>query len=111
MVVSLTVTAMMCAKLLKAHERNKQQNWLSRALQGGFDWIAEGYASTPRWVLRHQPLMLCVLLGTVCLAVYLYIIIVPKGFFPQQDAGRLSGQAVTGEDALDVIPPKTSPAD
>ena len=68
MVVSLTVTAMMCAKLLKAHERNKQQNWLSRALQGGFDWIAEGYASTPRWVLRHQPLMLCVLLGTVCLA-------------------------------------------
>ena len=56
--------------------------------------MADGYASTLRWALRHQALMLCVLLGTVCLAVYLYMVI-PKGFFPQQDTGRLSGQALS----------------
>ena len=59
--------------------------------------MADGYASTLRWALRRQPLMLCVLLGTVCLAVYLYVVI-PKGFFPQQDTGRLSGQALSAED-------------
>jgi multidrug efflux pump len=97
LVVSVTVTPMMCARLLKGHQQDKRHNWLSRTLQRGFDAMADGYASSLRWVLRHQPLMLCVLLGTACLAVYLYIII-PKGFFPQQDTGRLSGQAVSGED-------------
>ena len=48
-------------------------------------------------MLRHQWLMLCVLLGTVALNVYLYII-VPKGFFPQQDTGRLGGQTVAAQD-------------
>ena len=52
--------------------------------------MATGYASSLRWALRRQAFMLCVLLGTVCLAVYLYVVI-PKGFFPQQDTGRLSG--------------------
>ncbi len=59
--------------------------------------MADGYARSLRWVLRHQPLMLCVLLGTIGLAVYLYMVI-PKGFFPQQDTGRLSGQALSSED-------------
>ena len=97
LVVSLTATPMMCAKLLKGRQQNKRRNLLSRALQRGFDGMADGYASSLRWVLRHQPLMLGVLLGTVGLAVYLYMVI-PKGFFPQQDTGRLSGQAVSGED-------------
>ncbi len=96
MIVSLTTTPMMCAKLLKS-EKNQKHNVLYRASERGFEWLYEGYATTLRWVLRHQPLILGVTLGTVCLAVYLYII-VPKGFFPQQDTGRLNGTARAAED-------------
>ena len=98
MVVSLTTTPMMCAKLLKPSRRDEKHNWLlSRQRARISDWLYDGYASSLRWVLRHQPLMLGVTLGTVCLAVYLYIV-VPKGFFPQQDTGRLNGNAVASED-------------
>jgi multidrug efflux pump len=97
LVVSLTATPMMCAKLLKQHQKNKRENFLNRMLQRGFDSMADEYAATLRWALRYQPLMLCTLLATICLAVYLYVII-PKGFFPQQDTGRLSGQALSSED-------------
>ena len=97
LVVSLTATPMMCAYLLKPHQPNKREKGLFRILQQGFDWMADGYAGTLRWALRHRPLMLGVLMGTVCLAVYLYAII-PKGFFPQQDTGRLGGLAVSSED-------------
>ena len=97
LVVSLTATPMMCAYLLKRQQHNHRRNPISRALQSAFDSMAEGYAGSLRWVLGHQPLMLCVLLGTIGLAVYLYMVI-PKGFFPQQDTGRLSGQALSSED-------------
>ena len=97
LVVSLTATPMMCAKLLKRHQQNKRENGVFRILQRGFEWMADGYARTLRWALRHRTLMLGVLMGTICLAVYLYVII-PKGFFPQQDTGRLSGQALSAED-------------
>ena len=65
LVVSLTATPMMCAKLLKRHDQGKRDNWLQRALQRGFDWMAHGYASSLRWALRRQAFMLCLLLGTV----------------------------------------------
>jgi multidrug efflux pump len=97
LVVSLTATPMMCAKLLKRHEPDRRENWLARLLQRGFDWMANEYARSLRWALRRQPLMLCLLLGTICLAVYMYVVI-PKGFFPQQDTGRLSGQALSSQD-------------
>jgi len=97
MVVSLTTTPMMCAKLLKPEEKKEKQPWFHRASLRGFDWLYEGYASSLRWVLRHQPFVLGIMLSTVCLAVYLYIV-VPKGFFPQQDTGRLNGNARAGED-------------
>jgi multidrug efflux pump len=97
LVVSLTATPMMCAYLLKRQKQNHRRNPLSRALQSGFDSMAEGYAGSLRWVLKHQPLMIALLLGTIGLAVYLYTV-VPKGFFPQQDTGRLSGQALSSED-------------
>ena len=48
-------------------------------------------------MLRHQPLVLGITLGTVCLAIYLYVVI-PKGFFPQQDTGRINGNARASED-------------
>jgi len=97
LVVSLTATPMMCSQLLKSRRQDKRRNFLSRALQRAFDCLADGYSGSLRWVLRHQPLMLCVLMGTIGLAVYLYMVI-PKGFFPQQDTGRLSGQALSSED-------------
>ena len=89
MVVSLTTTPTMCAKLLRTEKRRKH-NRLYNASERAFEWLYEGYAGSLRWVLRHQPLVLGITLGTVCLAVYLYIA-VPKGFFPQQDTGRVNG--------------------
>ena len=96
MVVSLTTTPAMCSKLLKS-EKEKRHNWLGRASENAFNKAQEGYASSLRWVLRHQPLILGLTLGTVCLAIYLYVVI-PKGFFPQQDTGRLNGNARASED-------------
>ena len=96
MVVSLTATPMMCAKLLKS-EKGRKHNVFYRASERAFEWLYEGYAITLRWVLQHQRFVMGVTLGTVCLAVYLYIV-VPKGFFPQQDTGRLNGTARAAED-------------
>ncbi len=96
MIISLTTTPAMCAKLLVA-EKDRKHNWLDRAGDKGFKWLYNGYAKSLRWVLRHQPLVLGLTLGTVCLAIYLYVVI-PKGFFPQQDTGRINGNARAGED-------------
>jgi multidrug efflux pump len=96
MVVSLTTTPTMCAKLLRTEKRRKH-NRLHNASERAFEWLYEGYAGSLRWVLGHQPLVLGITLGTVCLAVYLYIA-VPKGFFPQQDTGRVNGNVQAAED-------------
>jgi multidrug efflux pump len=96
MVISLTTTPAMCAQLLKP-EKGRKHNWIARASERGFQRLYDGYASSLRWVLRHQRLVLGITLGTVCLAVYLYIVI-PKGFFPQQDTGRINGNARASED-------------
>ena len=58
-----------------------------------FQRLLRAYGGGLRWVLGHQPLMLGVTIAAVCLNVYLYIII-PKGFFPQQDTGRLNGAII-----------------
>ncbi|MGZ4787846.1 MAG: multidrug efflux RND transporter permease subunit [Terriglobales bacterium] len=89
LVVSLTTTPMMCAKLLRP-EGDTKHNWAYRALEWLFDSAHDVYRRSLGWVLRHQPLMLLVTLGTIAFSVYLYII-VPKGFFPQQDTGRIMG--------------------
>jgi multidrug efflux pump len=94
--VSLTVTPMMCARFLKSHKDTKH----GRAFMFGehaFEWLLGKYAGGLRWVLKHQPLMLAVLAAAVGLNVYLYVI-VPKGFFPQQDTGRLMGAVVGAQD-------------
>ena len=96
MVVSLTTTPTMCAKLLRT-EKGRKHNRLFNASERAFEWLYETYSSSLRWVLRHQPLVLAVALGTVCLAVYLYVVI-PKGFFPQQDTGRVNGNVLAAED-------------
>ncbi|MFL6261629.1 MAG: efflux RND transporter permease subunit [Thermoanaerobaculia bacterium] len=89
MVISLTATPMMCARLLRSREKEKHgrlYQWSERA----FDRILRGYDHSLSWVLRHQFLVLLITLGTMAASVYLYVI-VPKGFFPQQDTGRLNG--------------------
>jgi hydrophobe/amphiphile efflux-1 (HAE1) family protein len=97
LIVSLTTTPSMCAKFLKSHDHGAKHNWLYRASDAAFQWMQDGYARSLRWVLRHQPLVFAILLGTVGLAVYLYVV-VPKGFFPQQDTGRINGNARAPED-------------
>jgi len=97
LVVSLTTTPMMCARLLKPEEKRRKHNWIYRASESSFERLYEVYASSLRWVLNHQRTIFAMTLGTVCLAVYLYVI-VPKGFFPQQDTGRLNGNARGPED-------------
>src|SRR5689334_23152688 len=87
LVVSLTTTPMMCSRLLK-HKR--EHNRLYRASERVFDWVLRGYEHGMTWVLKHPLPILLVLLLTIGLNVYL-LIIVPKGFFPQQDTGRLAG--------------------
>ena len=88
-VVSLTLTPMMCAKLLK-HEPAEQHNKFSRKSQEIFDAIIEFYGWTLRWVLERQTATLFVAAGTLVFTVLLYIWI-PKGFFPVQDTGIILG--------------------
>ena len=94
--VSLTTTPMMCARFLKS-EHDRKRGKLYNASERVFQWALDSYASGLRWVLRHQPLMLILTAATICLSVYLYIV-VPKGFFPQQDTGRMSGSILGAQD-------------
>ncbi len=96
MLVSLSTTPMMCAMLLRARdERPHGRAW--RLSERIFGAIASFYERTLGWVLRHPRTTLVVTLGTVALTIRLYIV-VPKGFFPQQDTGRLAGSIVADQD-------------
>jgi multidrug efflux pump len=89
MVISLTTTPMMCSRVLKADkdiQHGKLYNWSER----GFNRVLKGYESSLGWVLDHPALLLLVFLFTLGLNVFL-IAKVPKGFFPQQDTGALTG--------------------
>jgi multidrug efflux pump len=96
LVVSLTTTPTMCAKLLKS-EKNRKHGRVYRASERFFDGILRGYEVSLSWVLRNQGLVLVVTLATMGFNVYLYTI-VPKGFFPQQDVGRLVGNIQGAQD-------------
>ncbi len=91
LIVSLTLTPMMCARLLR-HEPPEQKppGRLARWSERGFDSMLEGYRRSLRWALAHGRLMMLVLAVAVGLNIYLYTA-VPKGFFPQQDTGQLLG--------------------
>ncbi|HLM19924.1 MAG TPA: efflux RND transporter permease subunit, partial [Propionibacteriaceae bacterium] len=88
LVISLTLTPMMCARLLKPE--SKEHGWLYRMSERGFDGLLGGYARALRVALRHRFITLLVMLGTIGLTGYLYYVI-PKGFFPQQDTGLIIG--------------------
>jgi multidrug efflux pump len=89
LLISLTTTPMMCARLLRAHGEEKH-GFLYGLSERGFNRILRGYEHSLSWVLRHQLLTLVVTVSTIGITIYLYVII-PKGFFPQQDTGRLTG--------------------
>jgi multidrug efflux pump len=94
MVISLTTTPMMCAYLLR---EETEHGWLYNKSESVFNWIVNLYGRTLSVVLRHPALTLASLLATVALTVYLYIH-TPKGFFPQQDTGRLNGSIQADQD-------------
>jgi multidrug efflux pump len=96
MVVSLTATPMMCARLLRK-QSDERPGRLARASEQIFGWVQGGYEHSLGWVLRHQRLTLLVALTTMGATVYLYIQ-APKGFFPQQDTGRLNGTIQADQD-------------
>ena len=96
LLVSLSVTPMMCAKFLRSADKEKHGR-IYRFSENIFDATLKLYSRALKLVLRHQPLTLLITIGTAALSVYLYII-VPKGFFPQQDTGRISGAVQAAQD-------------
>ncbi|WP_223434558.1 MULTISPECIES: efflux RND transporter permease subunit [unclassified Pseudomonas] len=105
LVVSLTLTPMLCARWLKPHtpgQENRLQRWSQRANE----WMVGKYATSLDWVLRHRRLTLLSLIVTVGVNITLYVV-VPKTFLPQQDTGQLIG-FVRGDDGLSfsVMQPK-----
>jgi hydrophobe/amphiphile efflux-1 (HAE1) family protein len=95
LVISLTLTPMMCARLLKPE--SKQHGWLYRFFERGFDNLLGAYEAGLKIVLRHRFVTLMTMLGTIALTGYLYVII-PKGFFPQQDTGLIIGLSEAAQD-------------
>lgn len=89
LVVSLTVTPMMCARLLRPHSASSPGRF-HQINERLFNALLNGYRASLNWALAHSRITMLILLATVCLNVYLYTAI-PKGFFPQQDTGRLTG--------------------
>jgi len=96
LVISLTLTPMMCARLLKDESRRKHGR-LYLMFERGFDGLLALYARGLRIVLRHRFVTLLVMLSTIALTGYLYVII-PKGFFPQQDTGQIVGITEAAQD-------------
>ena len=88
-VVSLTLTPMMCSKLLH-HQKQSEKSWFYRASEDSLNWIIDRYSVILRFVLQHQPATLVVTVGTLALTIFLFLII-PKGFFPVQDTGVILG--------------------
>ena len=95
LLISRTLTPMMCAYLLKPE--SKEHGWLYRLSERGFDGLLNLYVAGLKIVLRHRFITLMVMLATIVLTGYLYVII-PKGFFPQQDTGLIIAQSEAAQD-------------
>jgi hydrophobe/amphiphile efflux-1 (HAE1) family protein len=97
LLVSLTTTPTMCAKFLRPAESNKRHNVFYRGSEWFFDNLRATYDHLLKRVLRHQLATLIVTIAVAILSIYLYKV-VPKGFFPQQDTGRLNGAVQAAQD-------------
>jgi multidrug efflux pump len=106
LLVSLTLTPMLCSRWLRRHQAGAPRNIWQRLSDGGFSRLLRGYDRSLGWALRHAPLVICLLLGVIALNVRLYIV-APKGFLPEQDTGQIGG-FIRGDDALSfqVMQPK-----
>jgi multidrug efflux pump len=91
--VSLTATPMMCSVLLR---KKATHGKLYMASERAFERILKGYEHSLAWVLEHSLLVLIIAIATLGLNVFLYVVI-PKGFFPQQDTGRLNGNIIADQ--------------
>jgi hydrophobic/amphiphilic exporter-1 (mainly G- bacteria), HAE1 family len=87
--VSLTLTPMLCARVLKSHHEGERQNMLLRMFEAMFNAWLRGYRVTLDLCLKYRPIVLVVMIGTLVGTVYLYIVI-PKGFFPVEDTGFIN---------------------
>ena len=96
-VVSLTLTPMLCSRLLREEKSDQTRGWFYRSTEKIFSGTIGIYSRSLRWVLRHSFLMLIVTAVTICLTVWLYNV-VPKGFFPQQDTGLVMGITEAAQD-------------
>jgi len=94
MIVSLTATPMMCAYLLKKEQKH---GWFYQKSEQGFEWIVNAYGRTLNVALRFAPITMAILLATIALTVWLFVRI-PKGFFPEQDNGRINGSMQADQD-------------
>ena len=106
LVVSLTLTPMLCARWLGHRKPREQQHFWQRLSEGGFDRLRRGYGRSLGWALAHAPLVVCLLLGVILLNIRLYIA-APKSFLPMQDTGQIGG-FIRGDDGLSfqVMQPK-----
>jgi hydrophobe/amphiphile efflux-1 (HAE1) family protein len=96
-VVSLTLTPMLCSRMLREEKSEPSRGWFYRATEKMFGGMLGIYSRSLSWVLRHSFLMLIVTSVTICLTIWLYTI-VPKGFFPQQDTGLIMGITEAAQD-------------
>ncbi len=105
--ISLSLTPSLCARFLRADQHERTPGRFERGLEAGLAWLLGGYRVALLWALRHTRIMAVFTLGTVFLTGWLYSI-VPKGFFPQQDTGFISGNIVAAQDiSFDAISGKT----
>ncbi len=98
LVISLTTTPMMCARLLRQSRQSKGPGPISRLTENVFAWISESYKGSLQIVLRHPAITLGVLIATIAATGFLFVI-VPKGFFPEQDNGTVFGGMQGSQDA------------
>jgi HAE1 family hydrophobic/amphiphilic exporter-1 len=95
LIISRTLTPMMCAYLLKPEK--KEHGWLYRLFERGFDALLRVYEAGLKIVLRHRLITMMVMFATIALTGYFYVVI-PKGFFPQQDTGLIISQSEAAQD-------------
>jgi hydrophobe/amphiphile efflux-1 (HAE1) family protein len=97
MVVSLTLTPMLCGQFLKAEDHSRRRGLIDRLSERGFNAMHKFYERTLKLVLQHEYTMLIVTAAVIVATVYLYFV-VPKGFFPQQDTGQMTGTTEAAQD-------------